>query len=184
MMRKGELIVYRTFQDNKDRLLKEAVALVADFEDGIMNKAVGGLHEEKKMASRLYGCIHGLLELAGTYGFHGNLWHCHLAHLLVTHENSYSRGCEMRGPIPGTINDAVLHDMEVFKEFFDYDFGPMCERLHVAGFSMVQDYEGNSLESRVYNSRICARICELAEDFCRDGSPEERIPVFSGCEAR
>ena len=179
MMRKGELIVYRTFEDNRDRLLNEAAALVDDFEDGIMNQAAGGLHEEKKMASRLYDCIHGLLELAGTYGFHGNLWHCHLAHLLVTHENSYSRGCEMRGAIPGTVNDAVLHDMEVFKEFFDYDFGPMCERLHVAGFSMVQDYEGNSLESRVYNSRICARICELARRLGGAGTPEEMKDILT-----
>ncbi len=178
-MRKEELILYRTFQGEKDRLLNEVAALAADFEDGIMNREVGGTQAEREMAARLYDCIHGLLELAGTYGFHGNLWHCHLAHLLVTHENSYSRGCEMRGAIPGTINAAALHDLEVFKEFFDYDFAPMCERLHVAGFAMVQDYEGNSLESRVYNTRICARICELARKLGRAAAPQEMKDILT-----
>lgn len=28
-------------------------------------------------------------------------------------------------------------------------------------------------ESKVYNKRICARICELAEKFCADGTAED-----------
>lgn len=178
-MRKQELIVYRTFRDNRDRLLNHVADLVSDYEDGAMDRAVGGVHAEKEMASRLYECIHGLTDLAGTYGFHGNLWHCHLAHLLVTNENSYSRSCEMRGGIEGTINEAVLHDMQIFKEFFDYDFGPMCERLHVSGFAMVLHYEGSSLENRVYNSRICSRICELARKLGEAESPGEMKDILT-----
>lgn len=178
-MRRQELILYRTFQEDRDKLLREITALVEDYEDGVMNKAIGGASAERQMAARLYDFLHGLLELAGNYGFHGNLWHCYLAHLLVTHENSYSRSCELRGAVPGTVNDAVLHDMEIFKEFFDYDFGPMCERLHVSGFSMAQHYEGNSLESRVYNSRICARICQLATRLGQAETPEEMKGVLT-----
>ena len=173
------MILYRTFQEDRDRLLNEIADLVDEYDDRDMDRAVGGVLAEKKMASRFYDFLHGLLELAGTYGFHGNLWHCYLAHLLVTHENSYSRSCELRGAVPGTVNDAALHDMEVFKEFFDYDFGPMCERLRVSGFSMVRHYEGNSLESRVYNSRICARICELAAGLGQAGTPEEMKSVLT-----
>lgn len=178
-MRRQELILYRIFQDNRDKLLNEVAALVNDYEEGVMDKTPGGVHAEKEMASRLYDCIHSLLELAGTYGFHGNLWHCHLAHLLVTHENSYSRGCEMRGEIEGTVNEAVLHDMAIFKEFFDYDFAPMCERLHVTGFSMVCGYEGNSLESRIYNTRICTRICRLARRLGTAEGPEEMKAILT-----
>jgi hypothetical protein len=47
------------------------------------------------------------------------------------------------------------------------------ERLHVPEFALTMDYEASSLESKVYNTRICARICELAEKFCRDHTPEE-----------
>ena len=178
-MRKEELILYRTFQGDRDRLLNEVAALAADFRDGIMNREIGGAQAEREMAARLYDCIHGLLELAGTIGFHGNLWHCYLAHLLVTHENSYSHGCELRGAIPGTINDAVLHDLEVFREFFDYDFAPMCDRLHVTGFAMVLDYKGNSLESKIYNTRICTRICELALRLGRAAGPEEMKDILT-----
>ena len=74
------------------------------------------------MAALLYECIHKLIEQAGKYGFYGNLWHCYLANLLVNNENSYSCGCEIRGEIEGSINKAALHDIVIFKEFYDYDF--------------------------------------------------------------
>ncbi len=130
------------------------------------------------MRELFYDCIHRLIELAGSYGFHGNLWHCYLANLLVNNENSYSCGCEIRGEIEGSINDAVLHDIVIFKEFYDYDFGPMCGKLHVAEFALAEHYAGGDGggshgRSKVYNTRICARICELAEKFCLDHTPEE-----------
>ena len=172
-MREKELIVYRTFQEGE--LLRDMAWLMDHYEEaGLGENYVSGRPCTVEAVTELfYGCIHRLIELAGTYGFHGNLWHCYLANLLVNNENSYSRGCEIRGEIKGTINRAVLHDIMIFKEFYDYDFQPMCHRLHVPEFSLIEEYESSSLESRVYNTRICARICELAEDFCRDGSPEE-----------
>ena len=39
----------------------------------------------------------------------------------MNNKNSYSRACEIRGAVEGTINEAVLHDIAIFKEFFDYD---------------------------------------------------------------
>ena len=172
-MREQELIVYRTFQDGE--LLHDMAWLMAHYEEaGMGEKLVAGrICTVEAVTALLYDCIHRLIELAGTYGFHGNLWHCYLANLLVNNENSYSRGCEIRGGIEGTINEAVLHDIVIFKEFYDYDFRPVCERLHVPEFSLIEDYESSSLESKVYNTRICARICELAANFCKDNTPEE-----------
>ena len=54
-------------------------------------------YNTEDMAALFYECIHDLIDLAGNYGFHGNLWHCYLANLLVNNENSYSCGCEIRG---------------------------------------------------------------------------------------
>ena len=34
-------------------------------------------------------------------------------------------------------------------------------------------YEGNPQESKVYNTRIRDRICDLAQRFCLDHTPEE-----------
>lgn len=158
-MREKELIVYRNFEDGE--LLYDMAWIMEHYLEA-------GDHAEL-----LYDCIHRLIELAGNYGFHGNLWHCYLANLLVNNENSYSCGCEIRGEIEGTINDAALHDIVIFKEFYDYDFAPLCEKLHVPEFALTENYAASSRESKVYNTRICARICELAEKFCMDHTPEE-----------
>lgn len=179
-MREHELLIYRTFPDGGERLLHRMADLMTEYEEGALGKwnaADSGM--KRNAAKRFYECIHSLLELAGTYGFHGNLWHCYLTHLLVSHENSYSRGCEMRGEMEGTAGQAVLHDLEIFREFFQYDFAPLCECLGVTAFSMAEHYEGSPLESRVYNSRICGRICELAERLGQSGSPEEMKRILT-----
>lgn len=162
-MREQELIVYRNFEEGQ--LFYDMAWLMGHYDEE------GGSAE--KMAELFYQCIHGLIEVAGTYGFHGNLWHCYLANLLVNNENSYSCGCEIRGEIEGSINVAALHDIVIFKEFYDYDFKPMMEKLKVPEYAILEEYESSKQESKVYNTRICARICELAEKFCKDQTPEE-----------
>ncbi len=174
-MRQDELIVYRDMEDGE--LLGDMAWLMANYDVPPAQRQDMPLRREKTygggMKGLFYDCIHRLIELAGRYGFHGNLWHCYLANLLVNNENSYSCGCEIRGEIQGTINEAALHDIVIFKEFFDYDFTDMSEKLGVGEFALVQNYASSSRESRVYNTRICARICELAEKFCKDRTPEE-----------
>ncbi len=162
-MREQELIVYRDFEDGE--LLHDMAWLMAHYQDEYYN--------EGDMATLFYDCIHRLIELAGNYGFHGNLWHCYLANLLVNNENSYSCGCEIRGEIEGSINAAALHDIVIFKEFYDYDFTEMCATLKVPEFDLICNYASSKQESKVYNTRICARICELAEKFCKNHTAEE-----------
>ena len=159
-MREKELIVYRNFEEGE--LLYDMAWLMENYKTGAQG-----------MTELLYDCIHRLLDLAGNYGFHGNLWHCYLANLLVNNENSYSCGCEIRGEIEGTINEAALHDIVIFKEFYDFDFSEMCEVLKVPEFALTENYVASTLESKVYNTRICSRICELAEKFCKDHTPAE-----------
>ena len=38
----------------------------------------------------LYGVVNGLVELAGSHGFSGNIWHSYLAYELASHENAFS----------------------------------------------------------------------------------------------
>lgn len=159
-MREKELIVYRDFEE--DGLLYDMAWLMTNYREA-----------GEKGRNLFYQCIHRLIELAGNYGFHGNLWHCYLANLLVNNENSYSCGCEIRGKVEGSINDAALHDIVIFKEFYDFDFKPMTEALQVPEFSLIENYTASRQESKVYNTRICARICELAEKFCRNHTAEE-----------
>ena len=162
-MREQELIVYRDFENGE--LLYDMAWLMSHYDDEYYN--------EEDMKALFYECIHQMIELAGNYGFHGNLWHCYLANLLVNNENSYSCGCEIRGEIEGTINDAALHDIVIFKEFYDFDFKPVMEKLKCPEFALIEHYNSSKQESKVYNTRICARICELAEKFCQDNTAEE-----------
>ena len=163
-MREQELIVYKDFGET-GQILYDMAFLMEHYQDEYYNI--------EDMAGLLYDCIHSLLEMAGNYGFYGNLWHCYLTNLLVNNENSYSRACEIRGEVEGTINKAVLHDIVIFKEFYDYDFTDMAAKLHVDCFSLIEDYESSDSESKVYNSRIRGRICSLAAKFTQDHTPEE-----------
>ncbi len=164
-IRDQELIVYRNFEENDANLLHDMTRL--------MEYDLQSRQDREEMAGVFYNCMYCLLELAGNYGFYGNLWHCFLSNLLVNNENSYSRACEVRGPIEGTINRAVLHDIVIFKELFDFDFSNIVKELDVDGFDLITDYESNDSESKVYNSRIRERICSLAVKFAKDHTPEE-----------
>lgn len=164
-MREQELIVYKDFDKEEGKLLYDMAWLMEHYEDEYYNR--------EDMAGLLYECIHRLLEMAGNHGFYGNLWHCYLSNLLVNNENSYSRACEIRGGVEGTINQAVLHDIVIFKEFFDYDFTHMVQTLQAEGFDLVTEYVASDSESKVYNSRIRERICSLAVKFTQDHTPDE-----------
>lgn len=162
-MREQELIVYKNFSKKEGQLLYDMSWLMSHCkEDG----------KKEKKTELLHRCIHGLLEMAGTHGFYGNLWHCYLTNLLVNNENSYSKACEIRGKVEGTINQAVLHDIMIFKEFYDYDFGQMEEAPGADCLHLITDYRGDG-GSKVYNGRIRDRICELAVKFTKDHTPEE-----------
>lgn len=151
-MREEELIVYKEFADGD--ILRDVVWLMEHYRSG-----------DGRAMPLFYKCMHRLSQQAADHGFYGNLWHCYLTNLLVNNENSYSCACEMRGEVEGSINELVLHDIAIFKEFFDYDFTEMMEVLKAPEFSVVLNYEGPSEDSKVYNRRIRDRICTLAQHF-------------------
>lgn len=163
-MRENELLIYKNFGED-GQLLEDMAWLMAHYKDEYYNA--------EDIKALLYECMHALLEMAGDLGFYGNLWHCYLANLLVNNENSYSRSCEIIGAIEGTINDAVLQDIVIFKEFYDYDFTDMIQIIDVKGFAFILNYEAKDGKSKVYNSRIRDRICSLAAKFNESQSPQE-----------
>lgn len=162
-MRNRELILYK---DNENaKLLSDMAWLMEHHDDDFYNR------EDKR--ALLYECVYSLIDFAGNHGFYGNLWHCYLTNLLVNNENTYSKGCEIRGEIEGSINLAALHDIGIFKEFYDYDLNILKESLDVPELDYITDYVASKGESKVYNQRICKRICELAVRFLKDTTPED-----------
>lgn len=155
-MKYRELIIYRS--PEYGALLMQAAGLIEKYEKGEYKADKG----QEAGREALCGLIHDLLDLAASNGVYGNLWHCMLTNLLVNHENAYSRACEIRGQVEGSINKAALHDFEIFRAYFDYDFSGMEKDLQVPALSLLTDYTPSSKDSKVYNTRIRDRICQLA----------------------
>ena len=168
-MRQKECILYRNFEN--EELLDKMTQVIEEGERELADSALDPGSE--KIREKLYDCISLLLKEAGNNGFYGNLWHDYLAGLLVGHENSYSMACEIRGAVGGSINEAALHDIRIFKEYFDFDFTGIMQEFHVPELSIVLDYQPSGNESKAYNTRIRDRICTLAKQFESAESAEE-----------
>lgn len=87
--------------------------------------------------------------------------------------------CEIVGEIEGTVNNAVLHDIEIIKELYDYDFADLTKTLEIRDFELALSYNCSTRESKVYNTRICKRIVELAKKFNDASSPDEMKGILT-----
>ena len=156
--------------------------LYRDFEQGELLEKMTMLMEDISHPKVLYGkdgeyfaCIHQLVEMAGTYGFAGNLWHDYLTYLLVNHENAFSTACEIVGPVEGTINAFAMHDFEIFKQLYDFDLKELEKIYPSVDSSLITDYQNINEGSKVFNKRIRDRICTLAQKLAKAESTEEFI---------
>ena len=154
--------------------------LYRDFEQGELLEKMTMLMEDISHPKVLYGkdgdyfaCIHQLVEMAGTYGFSGNLWHDYLTYLLVNHENAFSTACEIVGPVEGTINAFAMHDFEIFKQLYDFDLKELEKIYPSVDSSLITDYQNINEGSKVFNKRIRDRICTLAQKLAKAESTEE-----------
>ena len=114
-----------------------------------------------------------MVEMAGAYGFSGNLWHNYLTFLLVNKENAFSTACEIVGPVEGSINALAVHDFSIFKELFDFDFSRFEEVYPSLDVRLITDYRNINEGSKVFNKRIRDRICQLALRLGQAADAEE-----------
>ncbi|MDO4649318.1 MAG: ATP-binding protein [Eubacteriales bacterium] len=162
MGRIEECILYRNFEQGE--VLKRMETLIQLYRQGELSE---GDRDE------LFYCVNGMVELAGSYGFWGNLWHTYLTFLLVNHENAFSTASEVRGAIEGSLNTLALHDFRIMKELFDFDLEELGEAFHTDCLNIVTDYKRNGTESKMFNGRVRDRICELSEKLGTTESAEE-----------
>lgn len=147
-----ELILYKNFENG--RLFYNFTWLMENYENDYYNK--------EDMAALYYECFHDLMEIAVSHGFEGNLWHNFLAFILINNENAYSRACEIRGEVDGSINQVARHDFSIFKDLFDFDLHRLEAAFDVAGADVIEHYQSMDGSSKVFNQRIRDRICELS----------------------
>lgn len=167
-MREKELILYKHFKHGD--ILNDMSWLMVNYQDDYYNQ------EDKR--DLLFDVTHRLIELAGSHGYEGNLWHTYLTYLLANNENAFSMASEIKGAVQGSINKVALHDFAIFKEMFDCDLTVLEEKLHTDCVSMLFDYENINNESRFFNKRIRDRICELSVRLAQSGTAEEFLYIM------
>lgn len=150
MTRVNECILYRNFEHGE---VLEQMTELMDLES---KEELGFCKKE------FFSCVNQLIKLAGAYGFSGNLWHNYLTFLLVNHENAFSTSSEIVGPVEGTINQIALHDFEIFKELFDYNFSVFDQTFGGIYSQLLSGYENINENSKLFNKRIRDRICDLS----------------------
>ena len=170
----------------------EDCILYRDFEEGTILHAVSGLIEQAQAVSQeqaefpaddaadeahparqMNDVMASLVEMAGDYGFEGNLWHAYLTHLMVNHDNAYSRACEMRDGATGSINLIALHDFRILKQYFDYPLEQLARTLGLDYYMVIGDYELSEGQGKAYNKRICSRILTLSRELERTRTAED-----------
>ena len=142
------LILYRDFEN--EQLFYDFTWVMENYQNEYYNKEdVEGL---------FYECLKKLMELAVSHGFSGNLWHNFLAFLLVNNENAYSRACEIRGEIKGSINEVARHDFAIMKELFDFDLSVLGNYFSVDCMDALLHYEETADAGKLFNKRIRDRM--------------------------
>ena len=80
---------------------------------------------------------------------------------------------EIRGAIKGSINDLAKNDFQIFKELYDFDitvfdrvFGTVCCKV-------ICDYQTPDENSKLFNTRIRDRICQMSKTLAAATTTEE-----------
>lgn len=163
MARTQECILYRDFENGE--ILDTMTSLMNSYE-----AKEEGFENRKEEFFHMAG---SLVEMAGMYGFSGNLWHNYLTQLLVNHENAFSTASEIRGAVKGSINHLAMHDFEIFKELYDYDLAVFDKAFGTNCTDFLCNYVNTGCNSKVYNQRICDRICDTSKRLAEASTVEE-----------
>lgn len=150
-----ELILYKDFEGKEAQVFDQIATIIE--KDGIERIA-----EHEKLKAMFYDSLHLLMEVSASHGFQGNLWHNYLTYLLISNENAYSRACEIRGEIEGSINQIAMHDFAIFKDFFEFDLESLGKQMGIDCIPLILDYQRSEDGGKVFNSRVRDRICELS----------------------
>ena len=118
--------------------------------------------EKPELIRRIYVEIKRLLDLATLYGFDTNLWHNYLTFVLISNENSFSLTCERTGASDGSVNHFAKADFRIFKNLFDFDFGPIEADLGIDCFSVLSDYRAIPKKAQMYYRNVSEKVRALS----------------------
>ena len=109
-----------------------------------------------------YECLHDLVESVSSYGLSGNLWQNYVSLQLVRQENAFSRACEIRGDVGGSLSLLARQDFAIIQEIFFYPFSSLGERIQAGLGETLEHFEPATTGGRMLNLRIRDRISNLS----------------------
>ena len=121
-----------------------------------------------KNSNNVSKTISKMIEVAGEYGLHGNLWANILALALAYNENVYSKATEIVGETSGSINTFAIHDFKILKELIHF-----VPNINGDLLKEIYHYEGNGRDSKLVNTRVRDRILRLSKQLIEAGSDNE-----------
>ena len=121
-----------------------------------------------KNSNNVSKTISKMIEVAGEYGLHGNLWANILALALAYNENVYSKATEIVGETSGSINTFAIHDFKILRELIHF-----VPNINGDLLKEIYHYEGNGRDSKLVNTRVRDRILRLSKQLIEAGSDNE-----------
>lgn len=128
-----------------------------------------------KNSTNISKTISKMLEVAGEYGLHGNLWANILALALPYNENVYSKATEIVGETSGSINTFAIHDFKILRELIQF-----VPNINGDLLREIYHYEGNGRDSKLVNTRVRDRILRLSKQLIEAGSDNEFKDIITG----
>ncbi|MCC8060299.1 MAG: ATP-binding protein [Clostridiales bacterium] len=148
----SRLLLYGSMPE--DTILMQLADIIRKMDDGSQTK--------EELAARVFTQMKRLLQVATDYGFDKNLWHNYLTFLLITNENPFSITCEKVGANDGSVNAFAKGDFGIFRQLFDYDFGPLEGYLGVDCFSRISNYRAIGKKELMYNKNVSEKVQALS----------------------
>ena len=121
-----------------------------------------------KNSNNVSKTIAKMIEVAGEYGLHGNLWANILALALAYNENVYSKATEIVGETSGSINTFAIHDFRILRELIHF-----VPNINGDLLKEIYHYEGNGRDSKLVNTRVRDRILRLSKQLTEANSDNE-----------
>ena len=166
----SQLLMYGDLDE--DSILAQMGEVFGKYETGEYNKT-GLVRDINTQVKRI-------LKVATDYGFDDNLWHNYLTFFLMMSENPFSMTCEKVGASDGSVNELVENDFRIFKELFDYDFGPIEKDLGINCFSQISNYKAIHKKDLMYNKNVSEKVRSLSKKLEAAKDEKEFFDAVTG----
>lgn len=134
----------------QDSILLQLAEIFRDWEGKALDKP--------SLSRRIFVQVKRLLDLATQYGFDENLWQDYLTFLLLTNENSFSLTAERVGAGDGSVNHFAKADLNVFRQLFFFDFGPLEQDLQIDCFTTLTHYRALEKKEKNYYRHVSQQV--------------------------